>query len=125
MTVSYTIDVGQQTVFSTFTGHVSNAEIVAHQNELRSDPDFHPGMFELMDCIGEVSVDHKVASVIGLVESSPWGRVSRRAIVAPDPLIFGRSKIFQAYISHEHGNVSVFRGLNAARKWLYEGDSSS
>ncbi|WP_121541711.1 hypothetical protein [Mariprofundus sp. EBB-1] len=125
MTISYTIDLGQQTVFSTFTGHVTNAEIIAHQNELRSDPKFNPDMFELMDCIGEVSVDHIVANVIGLVDRSPWGRVSRRAIIAPDPLIFGRSKIFQAYISHEHGNVSVFRGMNAARKWLYEGEGKS
>ncbi len=120
MPVSYVIDIDKKTVFSTFTGHVSNAEIMTHQNELRNDPDFTSDMFELMDCISEVSVDHKVANVIGLVESSPWASDSRRAIVAPDPLIFGRSKVFQAYISHKNGDVSVFRGVSAAKKWLYE-----
>jgi len=120
MPVLYFINVDQQTVFSTFSGHVSNAEIIAHQSELKDDLNFNPSMHELMDCTGETSVDHKVHNVMGLVQSSPWGGDSKRAIVAPDPLIFGRSKVFQTYISIEHGNVRVFRGVDAAKRWLAE-----
>ncbi len=121
MPISYSINSKKQTVYSKFFGHVTNAEIIAHQDELNRDRKFDPEMKELMDCTCEVSVEHKVPNVMRLVESSPWGSGSRRAVIAPDPLVFGRSKLFQAYISVEHGNISVFRGKDKAMKWLDEG----
>lgn len=118
MAISYSIDREKQIVYSVFSGHVSNEEIIDYQNALRRHPDFHPGMRELLDCSEEQEVESRMLNVLELVKTSPWGADAKRAIVATTPLIFGTSRVFQTLITPQHGNVNVFRDRAAAEAWL-------
>ena len=49
MPASHRIDVRAGVVFSVFEGHVTNEELLGHQQRLFADPDFRPTMNQVID----------------------------------------------------------------------------
>jgi len=85
MTVSFTIDLEQNVVFT----QVDGIQLREHQERLDDDSDFKADMYELMDCSEIINVKMKTINNSQLAKSSPWGSDAKRAIVVPNLLIFG------------------------------------
>jgi len=85
MTVSFTIDLEQNVVFT----QVDGIQLREHQERLDDDSDFKADMYELMDCSEIINVKMKTINHSQLAKSSPWGSDAKRAIVVPNLLIFG------------------------------------
>jgi len=118
MTVSYTIDLEQNVVFTQVDGVVDGIQLREHQERLRDDSDFKADMYELMDCSEIINVKMKTINNSQLTKSSPWKSDAKRAIVVPNLLIFGLLRIFQTMMSDEHGNISIFYDSANATAWL-------
>lgn len=99
MTVSYIIDSKQQVVFTQVVGVVDGSQLLKHQNRLK---------------------DVKLRSIVNshLVKCSPWGSSARRAIVVPNPFVFGLLRIFQTLMSGAHGKIAIFYDMKSAKSWL-------
>jgi len=118
MSISYAIDLKQQTVFTRVSGVVVGDEMIHQQNGLRNDPQFDPDMKELLDCLDQEYTDMDSIDKLFVVANSPWGAQAKRAIVADKTLIVGLSHMFQLYMTDEHGNIEVFRSVKDAKQWL-------
>jgi len=118
MTVTYTIDLEQNIVFTQVDGVVDGIQLRSHQDRLADDSDFSPDMHELMDCSGVTDVKMKTINKSQIAKTSPWGSRAKRAIVVPNLLIFGLLRIFQTIMSDAHGELSIFHDSNSATTWL-------
>jgi len=118
MSVSYSIDLKQQVVYTQVVGVIDGPQLYEHQVRLGSDPDFHSEMRELMDCIDFKNA--KLTTILNsyLVKSSPWKSSARRAIVVSGSLAFGFLSVFQKLMSNAHGDISIFRDMESAKEWL-------
>jgi len=118
MTVTYTIDLKQRVVFTQVDGVVDSFQLREHQDRLANDPSFESNMCELMDCNGVENAKISTINKSQLAKNSPWGNSARRAIVVPNPLIFGFLRIFQTFMSDTHGEFSIFYNKDSAATWL-------
>jgi len=118
MAITYHIDSKQKIVFTRVDSVVDGKALREHQDRLRKDPFFEPNMYELMDCNKIESVNLNSIHKSKLTERSPWGSDAKRAIVVPNPLIFGFLRIFQTFMNGTHGEVSIFYGKDSAITWL-------
>ena len=118
MTVSYHINPEQKIVFTSVCDVVDGPQLYAHQDRLRVDPGFEPDMCELMDCMNLQDVKLSTVNHLKLVKDSPWGVRAKRAILVPNPLVFGIIRFFQVFMSPSHGKISIFHNPESARNWL-------
>lgn len=115
--VSYRIDPTAGVVFSVWEGDVTLAEAVQHNDALRSDPAFHPGMNQLSDA-RLVTSTVTAKGIRALAQTSPFGRGSRRAIVAQTDLVFGVSRQYALQTKGDGGEVMLFKDMQFAIEWL-------
>ena len=118
MSISYSIDQQQQTVFTHVQGIIVGDDIFEQQDRLKSDPLFNPHMKELINCLEQENSVMNNADKMFTVANCPWGEHAKRAIIADTPLIIGLSRMFQLYMMGKHGDIEVFRNIDDARGWL-------
>ena len=63
MPIRYAIEKERRLVTTELEGHLTFDEVLAHQNELSSDPDFHPEFNELWDATGLTGFALSVAHI--------------------------------------------------------------
>ena len=118
MPAEYKIDKMLGVVFSAAHGIVTDKEAHSHQDKLRNDPDFDPGFSQLFDFILVTQAELSVDAIHYLAERNPFGLGSKRAFVAPSDLMYGLSRMFQILTIEHQGELSVFRDMDEARKYL-------
>jgi hypothetical protein len=118
MAVNYCIDSEHRTVFTNVTDTVDGNELYNHQHKLGDDPSFQPDMHELINCMNLQDAKLMSISLPRFVQGSPWGNGARRAIVVPNPKIFGLLHFFQVFMGTSHGKISIFNDVQSARDWL-------
>jgi hypothetical protein len=120
MPASYRIDVRAGVVFTTFQGHVTNEEVLDHQQRLSADPDFRPTLNHIIDTRGVTSVSVTALGVRLVASSSIFGPGSRRALVASDasPSSFGYVRMFQTLRSQSGADIKIFSTVEDAHRWL-------
>ena len=84
MPASYRIDLRAGVVYTVFEGHVTNEELLAHQQRMSADPDFRPTMNHVIDTRGITSASVTAFGVRLLTTPSSFGPGSRRALIASD-----------------------------------------
>lgn len=92
-----------------------------HNAALRADPDFDPSMRQLSDARdaeSTVSVD----DLRLLARETPFGKLSRRAVVGSSDLVFGVSRQYVAFSGPDAPVLHVFREIDEAREWLEDRD---
>lgn len=98
------------------------AEMRAFHKKLMDDPDVPPGMKELMDLRGLdiVAVDAKVVQEISAIEAARTDRVgsAQIAVVAPGPVAFGLSRMYESLSGSTPKKVCVFSEMKPALEWL-------
>ncbi len=119
MPVNHSVDVNRPLVYTVFNGDVGEADFVEHLRSLSGDPLYDASMPELVDLRDVTSVSVS-PDMIGTSARWPLHSVfARRAVVAPTDLLFGLSRMYQAYRG-EVGDTQfrVFRSLAPALEWL-------
>ena len=117
MPASYRIDVRAGVVFSVFEGHVTNEELLDHQQRMSADPHFQPMMNHVIDArnVREVAV---TAFGIRLVAApSIFAPGSRRAIIEGDASS-SYVRMFQTLRSQSGEDIRIFSTVENAHRWL-------
>ena len=119
MPADYTIDKSKRMVFSKAYGNLTGQDIISHQDKLRNDPDFDPSFSQLVDCTKVTKADDlSTDNIYALAERNPFGAGSHRAFVAPKNLLYGMFRMFQILTDDYPDELSVFRDITEARKFL-------
>jgi hypothetical protein len=103
-------------------GVVSDDELLAFVQRTANDSEFRSGMHELID-LRRVDTSalstrslRRTAELFAAFDTGPaQGRV---AIVAPEDLAYGLSRMYQAFRGEDAVELMVFRDMIDARKWL-------
>ena len=100
-----------------FEGHVTNEEVLGHQQRLAADPDLRPTMNHIIDTRGVTGVSITALGLRLLTTPSNLGPGSRRAIIAGD---VGSSyvRLFQTLRSQSGADVRIFSTVEDAHRWL-------
>jgi hypothetical protein len=119
MPVSYRIDVHAGVVFTVSEGRLTYEELLDHQRQLSSDPDFRPTMNHVIDVRG---VTERAVTAFG-VRTVAIPRIfapgSRRAIIAGDDASsYGYVEMFQAIRSHTGEDIKIFSTVEDAHRWV-------
>ena len=119
MPVTYRIDKALHLVYVKWEGTVPIEEARAHADRLRVDPDFKPDMAQISDARG-VKMDETSGpdALRDLALESPFRSGSRRAILVDEDVVFGISRMYEAFAQDVGAEIKVFRDLDAARTWL-------
>jgi len=122
MPFTYAIDNERRLVVSTGSGLLTAADIVAHIEGLRGDPNFDAGFRQLMDFTQVTEARLPSDEIRRLAQISVFSSRSQRAIVVGgNPLFFGLARMYEMSL---HGSgieaawIQVFEDLNSARRWL-------
>jgi hypothetical protein len=119
MPVTYHIDEALHLVYVRWEGTVPMAEALAYADQLRADPSFEPDMAQISDARG-VQMDGLTGpdALRDLALKSPLGSGSRRAIVVDKDVMFGVSRMYEAFAHDVGPEIKVFRDMDAAHRWL-------
>jgi hypothetical protein len=125
MPVRHSIDLGPPLVYTTFSGHVTDADLREHLVALLADERFYPMMPELVDLTDVTDVSVTSAMVEASARWLLHSPLARRAIVAPTDVLFGLSRMYQLYRDDLSGDtLKVFRTRERALEWLNAGESA-
>jgi hypothetical protein len=103
--------------YSVFEGHVTNEELLGHQQRLAADPDFRPTMNHVIDTRGVTDASVTAFGLRLLTSRSNLGPGSRRAVIAGGA---GSSyvRMFQVLRSESGADIELFSTVEEAHRWL-------
>ena len=120
MPATYEIDKQRRLVITTGLGRVTLAEALAHQEQLRKDPDFDPSFSQIMDLTRITDFALEADDIRRLAQKTIFSRESRRAIVASSDLVYGLGRMYEILREIAGGDgIRVFRNLDAALDWIF------
>ena len=128
MPVKYRIEKLADIVHAEAYGALTDTEALAHQRDLKADPDFDPSYREFFDFTAVTPFWITPQGIHILAANSPWKDGARRAFVAKDDLAYGMLRMFQSLLDGRGQQVAVFRTASEAWEWLGQtkgSDSSS
>jgi len=117
---AYEIDAARKLVTSRGWGIVTATEVFEHQRALGSDPAFRSDFLQVIDlsAVSEAQMDgHDVRA---MAHAPLFSSGAKRAVIAPDPVVFGLSRMFETFrdISGGTEQIRVFKDRNEAMLWL-------
>jgi hypothetical protein len=122
MPCSYRIDKERRLVIGVGMGTVTKEDIILYLRSMQNDDAFDPHYDKIEDTrnVTELKVNNvdlqEISQIIILDKSA------RRALVASRDLMFGVSRMFEAYRgSEQEGNFGVFRTKDEALQWINNG----
>jgi hypothetical protein len=125
----YQIQANRNLVRVTYTGHVTDAEVLqcaTELGELRTGYDQPPN--QLMDFSGIEMQDTRYELLLPIgakLRKQTFARAFRYAMVARTPLSYGIARMFQTLISHPQIDVRIFSTVGEAEHWLAEDAGTS
>ena len=119
MPARYEIDKERRLVITTATGVLVVADALAHQENLRKDPQFDPTFSQLMDLTQVMEYKIGLDDMLSLTQRRIFAPESRRAIVVPDDLSYGLARMFEMLRENagEFG-IRIFRNRAEALDWV-------
>lgn len=125
MPISYRINEEAGRVDLTFTGTVTDADLMTTFHDLYRDPRHRIGMAELTDCRPVERVEITGRGLERLADATKgWldesGTTWKVAVVVPSDEIFGLGRMYELLREGSPEQVRVFRDLMAAERWLAE-----
>src|SRR5262245_55368273 len=117
MPTSYRIDVHAGVVFSVLEGHITNEELLDHQQRMSGDPDFRPTMNHVIDTRGITRVSVTALGLHLLTARSNLGPAARRAIIESD-VSSSYVRMFQVLRRQSGADTRVFSTIEDAHRWL-------
>jgi hypothetical protein len=125
MAVQLTIEVEQRVVVCTFTGEVTDADLLSVHSLINSHPDFNSDFSEILD-FSSVSAANLSTPAIQLVSQRPsnFKLSSKHVVIAPQDFMFGLARMAQVFAESTHPNAVVVRSIAEARKFLGLADAT-
>jgi hypothetical protein len=119
MPASYRLDLRAGVVFTVFEGHVTNEELLDHQQRMSTDPDFRPTMNHVIDTRGVTSVSVTALGVRLVASRSIFAPNSRHAIIAggANPF-YGYVRMLQTLRSQSGEDIKILSTVEDAHGWL-------
>ena len=119
MPASYHIDLRAGVVFTLVEGHVTNEELLAHQQRMSADPDFRPTMNHVIDARAVTATAVTAFGVRVLATPSIFAAGSRRAIIAGGAdNSSGYLNMFKNLRSQSGEDIRIFSTVEDAHRWL-------
>jgi len=120
MPLRYVIDKERRLIRTTGWDRLTFAQTKSYMDQLLNDPDFDPHFDQLVDLTALAGLGMAMEETKQIARRSGFSPTSRRAFVAPDPAVFGMSRLFEAYneMSKAPSQIRVFHDLPSALKWL-------
>ena len=100
-------------------GKITDAEWVDLLDRLSHEPSFVTGWPVLSDCSAVTAVLIS-SSLIESLAKSARTRQNLAAIIAPNPVVFGLSRMYQIFSDPADKRIRVFSNAHEARVWLSE-----
>jgi hypothetical protein len=122
MSYSYEMDLPRQLVRVRLYGEVSDADLLAGDEELRADSRFQPEFDQIVDMSDAIEGGLTGEGIRELANRPPlFATTSRRALVVRSDLGYGLARMFQALRGDVAGEIQIFRSLAHAETWLGSG----
>ena len=119
MSVRLTVDVHQKVVIVTFAGEVSDTDLIEIGPLTNSHPLFDPNFSEIVDFTEVTGGSISAAAVQTLARrTSIYNRASKHVVVAPQPHVFGLTRMYQVYAEETRPNMVVVHSFDEARECL-------
>lgn len=116
MAADFIIKTEHQVVFSYGWGTLTFEDVIDHRTRLLKDARFSPAFSQIVDFSKLTTIELSSPDIEQLARKPVFAPESRRAFFASSDLLYGLSRIFQAYSKTQ--NVAVFRGLKEALGWI-------
>lgn len=100
------------------SGVLTDADVLAAQERLRTDPEFHNHYCELVDLQRVTSIEVSSATIRQLAQQDLWGPEARRAFVVTSEVGFGLARMFDLLTDERGHEMRVFTTMPEARQWL-------
>jgi hypothetical protein len=124
----YEYDAATRVVRIEISGEVREAELVDLAQKLAADETFGPGHAELVDlrAVRHTDVSAPVLRRVAGIFASTDRHASRTrvAVCAPADLVFGLSRMYEAFRAPSGLQLRVFRTLAEAEHWLSDGEAA-
>ena len=119
MPAFYKIDRENRLVMTTASGVFTLADILAHEEKLRLDPDFDPSFSQLLDASHITKLEITSEHIRVLAQDSLFSPNSRRALLVSNDAAFGLARMFEM-LRESAGDtgIEVFRSLDEALEWV-------
>jgi len=119
LSVQFTIDAAQQVVIVTLAGEICDADLMGIGSGTKAHPQFDPSFSEIVDFSGVTGGNVSTFALQAMARrTSIYERTSKHIVIAPQPHIFGLSRMFQAFAEETRPNTVVVHTLDDARKCL-------
>lgn len=118
MPAEYNIDTSLRIVFSAAHGTITDHDAFSHQDNLRNEVGFDPGFSQFFDFTKVTKVELSTEAIHRLAERNLFGLGSKRAFVVSSDLMYGLSRMFQVLITDYQDELTVFRDIHEARRYL-------
>jgi hypothetical protein len=119
---TYAIDNERRLVVSTGSGVLTTADILAHIEGLKRDPNFDPSFRQLMDFTEVTEAQLPSDQIRHLAQMTVFSCRSQRAIVVGgSPFFFGLARMYEMSLpgsGTEMAWIHVFEDLDSAKRWL-------
>lgn len=115
---SYLIDEARRLVFSRGWGVLTDDELHWHAETLAADPRFDPGHSQVVDFRDLSEIQVTAEGIRCLAHMNPFRRDSRRAVIAPDDVSFGLTRMFEILTQSDPDQFRVFRTVGPALEWV-------
>ena len=121
MTIFSEVLKSKRIVITRVQGPLSVEDLEAKQLELKNNPDFDPSFNHLFDMSGVTRMEDVSAAVVKrIAQIRIFSPDSRRAVVAPDDLTYGYSRMYEVFSKANDSNLAVVRNEEQAMDWLEE-----
>ncbi|HEX7035155.1 MAG TPA: STAS/SEC14 domain-containing protein [Pseudomonadales bacterium] len=119
--VTYRLDRSKGFIETRCVGPVNLPDVMEHFARLEADADLPEQLDVLLDLTEMTSVPEagqlrQVADAVGRLAAAV--RLRAIAVVASRDVLFGMSRVFEAFIDERLERVRVFRAADDARRWL-------
>ena len=115
------LDYENRLVRSRAWGVLTANDLLGHVEQMRQMFDagtLDAGWTQLADFREVNGVEVSTDSIKQFVRLNPWPAQARRALVAPQDLVFGLARMYELSSGQKGENVSIFRSLDEALAWL-------
>jgi hypothetical protein len=116
--LSFRIDASRRRVEAVANGPLLGEEIISLQREVAGSPGFDPDFDVLFDFTSISAVQISAAQINAIADQTPFGAQTRRAYVTENPVAYGLSRMFDAFLGDRSTGVEIFADRAAAELWL-------
>lgn len=119
MRVELTVDANQKVVIVAFAGEISDTDLANIGAMTKSHPLFDSSFAEIVDFRGVTGGHISMFAVQTLARrTSIYHPASKHVIIAPQPHVFGLTRMFQVYAEETRPNMVVVHTMDEARDCL-------